>query len=618
MERHPPRNASQRRSPSRPSFQAPTKASLARSHPEVLERALSRSPTRNARRGSQDDKQKDAEARAFGLRDRKALRPSITLTASPSNSLNQGSQSPFASRRSSGLGAFAAPPRRVSKRISASDFFFQSPIVSQETRMEASLENTPEGQLASELGSATGADMSGDMDGPSLHDGDAFEEPDLPPTPTQLGLEPPPGRPKGLLSSSPSKQPARRGKRRATGVLESSPSKLRTVDYGTGPEDLTEYVATMNDPLCTGSVIKKRRVRRELAADLESLKRDIAKLEGFCEKIEQESEDIEPHLNDLSSLLISTDSSHTNSNKPHANDLTVSALISTLLPFSTKRPPKPRRPEPELNPFALDQNAQTDSYLSALAPLTITASSNTVSTSKSGRFVARHQIELSAPRPFPPNLYRSSVFYESNPETQSLVSLTANVDQKAPFCLRQWLNKRLENPLLKLDVCGLCWGINRYWEALVSRAQIWVQIEEQTSHLLPGRNNRIDTTKSNLNRTDSLINDVRRLLPHLERSSMLFTSTQRPLEVLLSCEITIDEWSGEPELTPTICVSPSGFVSGSNERLEQDSKKLFQAILAEKTTDQAGAAGGSDAQATVKATTCVLDTLFGVNGGKKS
>ncbi|KAL4937396.1 hypothetical protein BDV06DRAFT_202990 [Aspergillus oleicola] len=610
------RNASPRRSPSRPSFQAPTKASLARSHPEILERALSRSPSRNARRASQDEKQKDAEARAFGLRDRKALRPSITLTASPSNSLNRGSQSPFnARRRSSGLAAFAAPPRRVSKRIRASDLIFQSPTASQGTRVEASLENTPEGQLASELGSATGADMSGDMDGPSLHDGDAFDEPDLPPTPTQLGLESPPGRPRGLLSSSPTAQHAKWGKRRAAGDLENSPSKLRTVDFGTEAEDLTEHVATMNDPLFPESVVKKRKLRRELSTDLSSLKRDIARLEGFCEKLDQEGEDIEAHLDDISSLLLSTHPLHANT-KTSSNDYTISTLISTLLPFSTKHPPKPRRIKHELNPFALDQKAQTNSYLSALAPLNIIESSNTISTSKSGQLIEKHQIALTAPNPFPPDLYKISVSYETNPETQCLISLSADVDKKAPHYLQQWLNKRIANPLLRLDVSGLCWGINRYWEASVSRAQIWAQLEDQHSSLLPGRKKRTPSTTKSKNNIDTLTTDVRRLLPNLERSSMLFSTKERSLEVLLSCDLTLNEWTSEPELTPTICVLPSGFDSGSTEKVETESKKLFQAILSEKTKDQAsragaGAAGGSDALAIVKATGCVLDAFEG-------
>ncbi|KAL2832396.1 hypothetical protein BDW59DRAFT_139179 [Aspergillus cavernicola] len=621
MEPPPQRSAYQRRSPSRPSFRAPTKASLARSHPDILERSLSRSPTRkSAQRGSKNDQQKDAETRAFGLRDRKALRPSITLTTSPSDSLRQGQESPvaFPSRRSSGLGAFAAPPRRVSKRISASDFMFQSPMTPQENITDASMINTPEDQLATELVNATGAtDLSVDLEaGPSLHDG--FNEPDLPPTPTQLGLERPPGRPRGLLSSSPSVQHAKWGRRRATGDLEQSPSKLRTVDYGAEAEDLTDHVTTMNDALFPGSVFKKRKLRRELSADLETLKQDITKLEGLCEKLDRHEENIEPYLNDLGSSLNSTDLFHINSSNSRSRDGAISSFISTLLPFSTKRPLKPLRLSPEVNPFALDKS-QTESYLSAFAPLKLTASSNIISTSNSDSFSEKHQLVLSAPRPFPPNLYKISVSYETNPETQKLVSLSAKIEASTPNYLQQWIDRRLASPLLKLDVSGLCWGINRYWEALVSRAQIWAQIEDQHLDLILGHRKRINSAqpeKIDPNNTELLtIPHMRRILPHLERTSIIFGSKQRSLKVILSCELTVDEWTGEPDLSPNICISTPGFESGSNEKVEQESTKLFQAMLSENTNHQPGTAGGSGAQAIINATNCVLDALFGVDAG---
>ncbi|KAL4812608.1 hypothetical protein BDW67DRAFT_169821 [Aspergillus spinulosporus] len=599
-----PRNASQRRSPPRPSFQAPTKASLARSHPELRERALSRSPTRTSTRSSQDDKEKEAETRAFGLRDRKALRPSIALTASPSNTLNRGrqSQSPFtlASQRSSGLGAFAAPPRRVSKRISASDFLFQSPSSSRETRVEESLVNTPEDQLAVELGSATGMDLNEDT---VLHNG--FDEPDLPPTPTQLGLEPPPGRPRGLISDSPSMQHAKRGKRRASEDLESSPSKLRTVNYSNEPDDLT---ITTNDASFPESIVNKRKLKRQLSAQLESLKQDLAKLEGLCDKLDKKEGDIEPYLNDLCPLLTSTDPSYADSTNSRKNDNTISSLISTLLPFSTKRPPKQRQASPELNHFSLSKSAQVDPYLTALAPLKITASLNAVTKSELGMFVERHQITLSAPRPFPPDVYKIDVSYETNPETLSVVSLAASVDGTTLDYLQQWINGRLQDPLRRLDVSGLCWGINRYWEALVSRAQIWARISDQHPALIPGRNGP-PSVKVNSDL------DIRRILPHLERTSILFKSKQRALEALLSCDLTIDNWTGEPELMPTICVSLSGYNSSSDRKVEQESKKLFEAVLHESKKQQLGTAGGSEADAVIKATKCVLDALFGQSGG---
>ncbi|KAL5332990.1 hypothetical protein BJX70DRAFT_392528 [Aspergillus crustosus] len=567
MESRLPRYAPQRRPTLIPSFRAPTKASPARSHLGNSAKALSQPPARQSMRDSQDgpenEAENEAETRGFGLRDRKALRPSLPPSASPADPLTG---SPLSSARRSS--AFAAPPRRVSKRISASEILFRSPTASREK--EDNVMNTPEGQLASELGSATAAIDMDNIEGHLLQGG--FEEPDLPPTPTQLGLERPPERPRGLLSSSPSMQHDKWKKRQLD--TEKSPSKLRTIDT------LQTWEITTGKE--NESVIKKRKLRRHLLADLESIKQDIAKLEGLSDKLEQQENN---HVGDITSIL---NASCAINSVPH--NLTISSLISTLLPFSTKRPPKTRPKSPKVNSFTLEQNTQA--YLSALAPLNIISSSTTIS---SPALNVKHQMTLAAPRPCPASLYTIHVSYETNPETQSLVSLFADFEGSTPVYLQQWATRRLGNRLLKLDVSGLCWGFNRYWDALVSRAQLWAQIEEQHQCLIPG------TRKTDTDNTPNM----RQILPNLQRTSMLFNSKQRPIQILLSCEIELDEWTGEPELSPTISV----LSSSSNEKTEQELKRLFQEILSEGASHQSARTEGSDAQALVKATNCVLEAL---------
>ena len=281
----PLRPDTDRRSIDRASYQSPTRASLARSHPDVLQRALSRSPTKSPQRTTQHA-QDPSEARVFGLRGRKALRPSIGMTGSPLDPFKKSVVSP--ARRASGIQAFAAPPRRVSRRIVPSDLMFQSPTAAKRTAPEASVTNTPEVQLASELDGATGGgdgagDLPGDLDqGPSLHD--EFEEPDLPPTPTQLGLEKPPDRPMGLGSSSPSAR-ARFGKRQ--GDIP-SPSKLRSVEYGADEEGRSENTDTTGRALLPEPVSKKRKLKKQLTAEVEQLKKDIAELERWSGNLDQE------------------------------------------------------------------------------------------------------------------------------------------------------------------------------------------------------------------------------------------------------------------------------------------------------------------------------------------
>ncbi|KAJ5403920.1 hypothetical protein N7509_003791 [Penicillium cosmopolitanum] len=186
-----------RSSPSRPSFQSPTKSSLAKSHPDVLERALSRSPVRRpVSRGAQDGPGNESDMRGFR---RKAMRPSLgpgSPLKAPRMSIGGTTLLSSPSRRASAIEAFAKPPRRMStKRINPSDFTFGSPMPTRPAEAD-----TPEGQLAQELG---GSATREEDDAPILESGfdGAFDEdplePELPPTPTQLGLEKAPDRTQG-------------------------------------------------------------------------------------------------------------------------------------------------------------------------------------------------------------------------------------------------------------------------------------------------------------------------------------------------------------------------------------------------------------------------------------
>ncbi|GIK07889.1 hypothetical protein Aspvir_003559 [Aspergillus viridinutans] len=608
--------------PSRiPTFQAPTKASLARSHPEILERSHNKSPGKDR---NQDDQQKQAEEGVFGLRDRKAFRPSLASTASPIRAVRQAgdARSPFSTRRSSGIQAFAAPPRRVSRKITPADFVFGSPANLPNAATNAEPINTPEDQLASELGSLTGeVNVSIDSEQPSLHE--EFEEPDLPPTPTQLGLENPPERPRGLFSSSPSMQLGRFRTRRTGDLLEKSPSKLRRVDYESQTGDLSGLGVIVSKESLPEPVVKRQILKRELSADLKKLKQDIAELESWSERLGQQHEAMEPDhdLDKLISILVAEDLASKNAKRPAA-DPSISSLLSTLLPFSTKFAPSIKQSPTPTNPFALEASARAKPYLTVFAPLNLAAHSNTTSDPKNDTLLERHHLTLSAPAPFPSNIYNIPVIYETNTELQCLTSISVPTSlgtsaTKIPTSLRRWIDSRLVNPLLKIDISGLCQGINQYWEAMLSRALIWSEIEERHSNLAgrpalgvgaPGKNSiqQEQDDKSN----------PRRLLPYLKRSTMLFESKETRTKLLLSCDLSMDEWSSEPKLTPDISITSRSTSSGKScKKIEQETKKLFQEVLRDSRRQQG--AIETEADVIIRAVECVLNALFGVEAGGK-
>ncbi|KAJ5747971.1 uncharacterized protein N7511_009667 [Penicillium nucicola] len=581
------------RPPRRPSFQSPTRASLARSQPDVLERALSRSPTRRA--SSKVDEQTDA--RKFGLRDRKALRPSLNASASPLTQ-PRAPDAPTGSpnRRPSGIQAFSKPPRRSLKKILPGDFMFGSPI----PRSTAPDSSTPEGQLAMELGEATQeADADLGDEGPIM--GEDMLEPDLPPTPTQLGLEKAPDRPRGRMSSSPSLRQEKRMRRRDTQPLGESP--LKAVKYRSITP--TETETSFNSELSMAAQ-EKVKSRKRSAAELQRLKDEVEELERWAKKIESDDGlKGDRGLDRLLSLLTAEEANLESLPAPQVAPKPISSILATLLPFSSNIPQPKRQASPlPTNPFALQESSKELPYLTVFAPLAL-KSRTTRSSHREGPSET-HSLTFSAPSPFPSSIYNATVVYETSPETQTVVSVSVptgsdSKKRKTPEALRQWIDTRLENPLLKLDVPTLCWGINRYWECSVTRAHLWAHIDHKYGpRALRGNKEPMPGTENGA----LTISDLRRLVPHLHRSTMTIKSKSPGLgpRVLLSITLVLDEWTGEPQLRPEISVSSTG----ADRKIDHETKKLFHALLRE-----GGDSASSGVDPVLRATEGALGTLFG-------
>ncbi|KAJ5892931.1 hypothetical protein N7504_009622 [Penicillium tannophilum] len=598
----------------RPSFQSPTRSSLAKSHPDVLERALSRSPSR--RPESQGNQGENAGPNPVGLRGRKALRPSLSATSSPLKAPQMSSNAPLLSpsRRPSGVQSFTKPPRRLSRKIVPSDFFFGSPTRKETQPTEQDLSNTPEGQLAQELGSATretAADDPIDTDlGGFMDDNDL--EPELPPTPTQLGLEKAPDRPRAVLSSSPSSRYEKRMKRKATDTLQGSPLKGLRFQ----PRDREETSVSDNSSVdgdLSAAALEKRKLRKSLTAELQRLKDDVAELTEWTEKLESDTNLDSSRGLDHFLTLLSEESSYINRPVPRQAPVPLSSLLSTLLPFSknTSRPAPPSSPLPT-NPFALKDSSQSPSYLTVFAPLALHTNTSRTTSSKTSTVLETHTLTFTPPPPFPSSLYNISVVYESDPETQSVIAVSVptgseSKKRRVPTVLRRWIDARLANPLLKLDVATLCWGINRYWEASVTRARLWSRIDHKHGS---GRKSKFPESGTGV----ITLPELRRLIPHLDRSSMVIRSKSSGGDprVLLSNTLTIDDWTGEPQLRPELSVSPSGSSGGPGKKIDQEAKKLFHALLKDDTFNSTQSiVEGVHFDAVVRATEGVLGVLFG-------
>lgn len=284
----------------------------------------------------------------------------------------------------------------------------------------------------------------------------------------------------------------------------------------------------------------------------------------------------------------------------------MSSLLATLLPFSARtiQPERQTSPLPT-NPFALQEKSQTLPYLTIFAPLKL--KTRTTRSSHMDELSETHTLIFSPPAPFPSSLYNVTVVYEADPETQCLTSLSVptggdSKKRKVPEPLRRWIDTRLENPVLRLDVATLCWGINRYWESAVARARLWAHIDHKYGPRASQGGNDAPANEGNIT-----LSELRRLTPHLDRSSMVLKSKSSASgpRVIVSNALVLDEWSGEPQLRPEISVS----VPGADRKVDHETKKLFHALLHEDH-DMSGMEGVR-VDAILRATEGALGALFG-------
>ncbi|PGH02392.1 hypothetical protein GX51_04700 [Blastomyces parvus] len=663
--------------PSRASFQSPTRASLARSHPDVLTRVLSRSPAKTAQqkpasRGRESAGIGGVEDRRPGIRGSRLPRPSslsatsALVTELPIRQVIQKRTDPLSPGRGSSVPVSASQPPQKSL---------------QQSRVSLSAE--PGAELSAPRPPSQGKDPTpGPIEDESIPNGrrtrslsspdQGAGEPELPPTPTELGLESVPSRSRRLLSSSsPSSRQEKKKRRIRDGVKNPSPLKPKDTDVfaNNGADQVASPRIYFPEQDIPDPVEEKIKLRDALVAQLARLKEEIGKIEYETQRYEKPDEYPAPDeesINNLIELLTTSNPSCAPPPPPPPSPPPVSSLLSFLLPFSSSQfipsaeptPPPSTSPPPE-NPFALQQPADLTPYLTLFAPLSLTAHTTTATStsilptstqelsSSSPTITQTHNLALSAPAPFPSHLFQIPIILQTNPESQSVVSISIppqplphdpdkGTNHNIPTTLFSWLQTRLSNPLLQRDISGLCWGISRYWEADISRAKIWAQLEELRDQIITGT---ISSAQKN-NDKDKKTYTPHNLLPHLGRTSFLFSVETRQQaqqrkqkaevagsvhpsspQLLVTCPLTLDIWTSEPLLQPDISVSvPQLSAAGSSEKVEREAKRVFLCILKSGHGKGKGwRAGGhgqveidGDADVLVRAVEGVVGVLFGV------
>ncbi|KAK0122652.1 hypothetical protein ONS96_009690 [Cadophora gregata f. sp. sojae] len=324
------------------------------------------------------------------------------------------------------------------------------------------------------------------------------EEPDLPPTPTQLGIpDPVVTTPPTGIHDTPSKR-ARRNK--ALGAkLKSSPLKPRDPPPQEPPQPVPQPELESEKPKRRKSArflipedphASKKKERDDLLKQLQQLQADVALANQENERLRLRSESRKkglsaaPNPDELRSMLLRSTVPEI-STEPTPKPRSVFQSMHSFLPFSGRRrrtaAPLSEKPLPSHLPIALNDPLP---YLQAFSPLTYSSTvtllpsvqtSSDPSVREEQPILQRHIITASHPS----GLFttRLSMTVDTSVHTIAaldILRLDMNAEKELGTFIRS--RSRSDHPLGK-DITVVCWAMSRWIEVSISRARFWCAVE---------------------------------------------------------------------------------------------------------------------------------------------
>ncbi|KAH7323613.1 hypothetical protein BKA65DRAFT_598194 [Rhexocercosporidium sp. MPI-PUGE-AT-0058] len=408
------------------------------------------------------------------------------------------------------------------------------------------------------------------------------DEPELPPTPTQLGIaDPVVTTPPSGIHDTPSKRA--RKKKALGGKLKSSPLKPRDPPPQEPPQPVPQLGLKLEKPRRRKSArflipedphASKKKERDDLLKQLQQLQADVALANQENERLRIRSESRKkglsaaPNPDELRSMLL-------RSTAPEAPTEPVPKLSSifqsmqSFLPFAKRRRRAAatisEKPMPSHLPIALSDPLP---YLQAFSPLTYSSTitllpSEAVSSDSSlldeQPVLQRHVITASHPS----GLFttRLSMTVDTSAHTIAaldILRLDMNAEKELGTFIRA--RARSEHPLGK-DITVVCWAMSRWIEVSIQRAQFWCAVEhdfgtpQDRAKTMQKKRKRkrqglVDDEASTSNGKGLNENEEkhvwtrRQLLPQIGRTSLELANEH--VELRFEWRITFD-WTGEVE-----------------------------------------------------------------------
>ncbi|KAL2407943.1 hypothetical protein ABEF95_002546 [Exophiala dermatitidis] len=385
----------------------------------------------------------------------------------------------------------------------------------------------------------------------------ANDEPELPPTPVQLGLSAAPDKPRGLTSSSSPRRSltgSGKSRRRTRGSLVTSsplkpkarpPAVARNEGSADGHDEVAEAQESELDLRHEGDIsieVKERQSSlRSLREKLEQLRTEKDRLETLIE-----------HGGDLSTGDVSILEESYLDGIPEEDDL---------------RFPKD----------------MTITHLTLFAPGNLQLHSRTDLRQEDGRPKAVHYLTVTAPPPWLPDVLSFS--FEVVVDTENVavehVRLLGKSEKRAPSSaatiISHWLHARLGDPLHRRDVGGMIWAIGKYFGVMVERAKVFRRLDIFYKSLRTENPNTIQQDEAEEFSQDETI-DLSRWIHKTQMQVPVATPsvvTGRPPcnpSIMLIWDIDLD-WTG------SITSFPSISVGGVSAKAEARLKDVFSSLV---------------------------------------
>ena len=417
------------------------------------------------------------------------------------------------------------------------------------------------------------------------------EEPELPPTPTQLGIpDPVVTTPPTGIHDTPSKR-ARRSKALAEKL---KPSPLKPQDPP--PQKSVKEAELVPQPKLQSAKAPKRRksarflipedphaakrkARDNLLKELQQLQADVALANAENERLRQRSESRktgpgQPIKSDDLLAMLRRATAPEPSSVPRPKPKSIFKSIGSFLPFQPRRRkhvpvPTPEKPIPSHLPIALDDPLP---YLQAFSSLTYTSTITILpsepilsefSTQELERPIRqKHVVNASHPS----GLFAMRFSMGVDTSTLSITNLDIlRLDMNAEKELGTFIRDRArrDGPLGK-DVTTICWAMGRWVEVSIQRARFWCAVDSEFGSV-QARSKSMSRNRKKRKRQNSVMDnegeanaegdDVeegstkykwtrRQLLPQIGRTSMGLANEE--VELRFEWKIGFD-WTGEVE-----------------------------------------------------------------------